>query len=85
MLYISYGSDYDLEEQMLLAGDLPLIGKGESGKLKKDIAEIEITLKALIKFLKNKSLNPRTLGPSSPIKLEKNHNLLLTQKRRNEI
>ena len=58
MLYISYGSDYDLEEQMLLAGDLPLIGKGESGKLKKDIAEIEITLKALIKFLKNKSLNP---------------------------
>jgi hypothetical protein len=43
---------------MILTGDLHLIGKGESGKLKKDIAEIERTLRALIKSLKNKSLNP---------------------------
>jgi len=36
---------------MLLAGDLDLIKKGELGALKKDIAEIERMLKALIKSL----------------------------------
>jgi len=35
MLYISYGSICELEAQILLAGDLDLIEKGESGKLKK--------------------------------------------------
>jgi hypothetical protein len=47
-----------LETQILLAGDLDLIEKGELGTLKKDIAEIERMLKALIKSLENKSLNP---------------------------
>jgi hypothetical protein len=42
----------------LLAGDLALIEKGEPGTLKKNIAEIERMLKAMIKSLKNKSLNP---------------------------
>jgi len=32
--------------------------KGESGTLNRDIAEIERMLKALIKFLENKTLNP---------------------------
>ncbi len=59
MLYISYGSVCELETQILLAGDLDLIEKGELGKLKKDIAEIERMLKALIKSLENKPLNPR--------------------------
>jgi four helix bundle protein len=58
MLYISYGSVCELETQILLAGDLDLIEKGELGKLKKDIAEIERMLKALIKSLENKHLNP---------------------------
>ena len=58
MLYISYGSVCELETQILLAGDLELIGKGEMGRLKKDIAEIERMLKALIKSLENKPLNP---------------------------
>ncbi len=58
MLYISYGSVCELETQILLAGDLDLIEKGELGKLKKDIAEIERMLKALIKSLENKPLNP---------------------------
>ncbi len=44
--------------QILLAGDLDLIEKGELGTLKKDIAEIERMLKALIKSLENKPLNP---------------------------
>jgi len=58
MLYISYGSICELETQILLAGDLDLIKKGELGTLQKDIAEIERMLKALIKSLENKPLNP---------------------------
>ena len=58
MLYISYGSVCELETQILLAGDLGFIEKGESGTIKKDIAEIERMLKALIKSLENKPLNP---------------------------
>jgi len=42
----------------LLAWDLGLMEKGELGTLQKDIAEIERMLKALIKFLENKPLNP---------------------------
>jgi four helix bundle protein len=56
--YKSYGSVCELETQILLAGDLGLIEKGVLGSLKKDIAEIERMLKALIKPLENKSLNP---------------------------
>jgi four helix bundle protein len=58
MLYISYGSVCELETQILLAGDLDLIEESEFGPLKKDIAEIERMLKALIKSLKNKPLKP---------------------------
>ena len=50
MLYISYGSVCELETQILLAGDLGFIEKGELSAAKKDIAEIERMLKALIKF-----------------------------------
>ena len=56
--YKSYGSVCELETQILLAGDLVLIEKGVSGRLKKDIAEIERMLKALIKSLENKPLIP---------------------------
>jgi len=58
MLYISYGSVCELETQTLLAGDLDFIEKGERGTLKKGIAEIERMLKALIKSLEKKTLNP---------------------------
>jgi four helix bundle protein len=61
MLYISYGSVCELETQILLAGDLDLIEKGELGTLQKDIAEIERMLKALIKSSENKPSNPWTL------------------------
>ena len=57
MLYISYGSVCELETQVLLAGDLDLIEKSELDTLKKDIAEIERMLMALIKSLGNKPLN----------------------------
>ncbi len=58
MLYISYGSVCELETQILLAGDLNLIEKGELDTTKKDISEIERMLKALIKSLENKPLKP---------------------------
>ena len=58
MLYISYGSVCELETQILLAGDLGFIEKGELGRVKKSIAEIERMLKALIKSLENKPLDP---------------------------
>ena len=58
MLYISYGSVCELETQILLAGDLDLIEKGVLGTLEKDITENERMLKALIKSLENKPLNP---------------------------
>jgi four helix bundle protein len=58
MLYISYGSVCELETQILLAGDLGYIEKGELGTARKDIAEIERMLKALIKSLEKKHLNP---------------------------
>jgi four helix bundle protein len=54
----SYGSICELETQILLAGDLSFIENGEMGTAKKDIAEIERMLKALIKSLENKHLNP---------------------------
>ncbi len=46
------------KEQILLAGDLGFIEKGVLGRLKNDIAEIERILKALIKSIENKPLNP---------------------------
>jgi four helix bundle protein len=58
MLYISYGSVCELETQILLAGDLDLIEKDELATLQKDIAEIERMLKALIKSLENRPLDP---------------------------
>ena len=57
-LHISYGSVCELETQVLLAGDLGFIAKGELGTAKKDIVEIERMLKALIKSLENKPLDP---------------------------
>jgi four helix bundle protein len=56
--YKSYGSVCELETQILLAGDIGLIENGVWDRLKKDIAEIERMLKALIKSLENKPLNP---------------------------
>ncbi len=47
-----------METQILLAGNFGFIEKGELGTAKKDIAEIERMLKALIKSLENKHLNP---------------------------
>ncbi len=57
-LYIAYGSNCELETQLLLAGDLSYIRAEKLKKIKDDIGEVERMLKALIKSLKNKHLNP---------------------------
>ena len=63
MLYIAYGSVCELETQILLSGDLELIKEDVLGAVKKEIEEVERMLKALIKSLENKPLNPWILGP----------------------
>ena len=57
-LYLAYGSNCELETQTLLSGDLGYMKAQEREKLQKDIGEVERMLKALIKSLENKHLNP---------------------------
>ncbi len=53
-LYIAYGSNCELETQILLSGDLGYVKGEDVRKLQEDIAEVERMLKALIKSLENK-------------------------------
>ena len=57
-LYIAYGSICELETQFLLSGDLNYVNKEKLKALKDDTEEAERMLKALIKSLENKRLNP---------------------------
>ncbi len=57
-LYIAYGSTCELETQILLSGDLDYLNKESLSELLRDIGEVERMLKALIKSLENKHLNP---------------------------
>jgi len=57
-LYIAYGSTCELETQTLLAGDLGYIKNDRIFELQSDIGEVERMLKALIKSLENKHLDP---------------------------
>jgi four helix bundle protein len=57
-LYIAYGSNCELETQVLLSSDLDYIPVNDSEKLLDEIGEVERMLKALIKSLENKCLTP---------------------------
>jgi len=57
-LYIAYGSICELETQILLSGDLCYLNKETLSELQRDVGEVERMLKALIKSLENKPLNP---------------------------
>lgn len=57
-LYIAYGSNCELETQILLSGDLGYIEAGGLEKLQDGIGEVERMLKSLIKSLENKHLTP---------------------------
>ena len=53
-LYIAYGSNCELETQVLLSGDLGYIDAGKLKKVEDEVGEIERMLKALIKSLENR-------------------------------
>jgi len=57
-LYIAYGSICELESQLLLSGDLNYENQKNLKALKDGTEEVERMLKALIKSLENKRLNP---------------------------
>ena len=71
-LYIVYGSNCELETQILLSGDLGFIKSDDVKNLQRDMGDIERMLKALIKSLETKSLNPRILESSYPGTLSSN-------------
>ena len=57
-LYIAYGSVCELETQTMLSGDLDYMGKERSQDIRQEIGDVERMLKAMIKSLENKHLNP---------------------------
>ena len=57
-LYIAYGSNCELETQILLSGDLCYTKSGKLEMLKEGIREVERMLKALIKSLEKKHSTP---------------------------
>jgi four helix bundle protein len=57
-LYVAYGSNCELETQILLSYDLGYIKAENIKKIQNDIGEIERMMKALIKSLESKHLTP---------------------------
>ena len=57
-LYIAYGSVCELETQTMLSGDLGYVGKERLQDIRGEIGDVERMLKALIRSLENKHLNP---------------------------
>ncbi|MFH2045280.1 MAG: four helix bundle protein [Pseudomonadota bacterium] len=57
-LYIAYGSVCELETQMMISGDLVYVEKDRLQEIRDEIGDIERMLKAMIKSLENKHLNP---------------------------
>jgi len=57
-LYIAYGSNCEMKTQILLSGDLGYIETGKLEILQEGIGEVERMLKALIKSLERKALDP---------------------------
>ena len=57
-LYMSYGSICELETQTLLAGDLEYIETKSLYELQGDLGEVERMLKALIKSIERRNVNP---------------------------
>jgi len=70
-LNIAYGSNCELETQLLLAKELGYIPASEHGRLSRDLAEVERMLTALRRTLVRRSSGtldpsiPGSLGPSS--------------------
>jgi four helix bundle protein len=54
-LYIAYGSNCELETQILLSADLEFIDSNHFKNLQNNVGEVERMLKGLIKSLGNKT------------------------------
>ena len=57
-LYIAYGSVCELETQTMISGDLGYVKKERFQELREEIGDVERMLKAMIKSLENKHLDP---------------------------
>ena len=57
-LYIAYGSVCELETQTMISGDLDYMKKEKLQELREALGDVERMLKAMIKSLENKHLNP---------------------------
>ena len=57
-LYIAYGSVCELETQTMISGDLGYVEKERFQELREEIGDVERMLKAMIKSLENKHLDP---------------------------
>ncbi|MBR9986894.1 MAG: four helix bundle protein [Desulfosarcina sp.] len=57
-LYIAYGSVCELETQTMISADLGYVEKERLQELRGEIGDVERMLKAMIKSLENKHLNP---------------------------
>jgi 23S rRNA-intervening sequence protein len=57
-LYIAYGSVCELETQTMISGDVGYVGKDRLQEVREEIGDVERMLKAMIKSLENKHLNP---------------------------
>ena len=64
-LYMAYGSNGEIETQLLICGDLGYIELGKLEKIQNEIGQVERIVKALIKLLKDKHLNPGILESSN--------------------
>ena len=64
-LYIAYGSNCELETQILLSHDLSYIKADDMDKIHCNIGEVERMLKALIKSLEQKDSGVRGVKGSS--------------------
>ncbi len=57
-LFIAYGSVCELETQTMISGDLDYMKKEKLQELRDELGDVERMLKAMIKSLENKHLNP---------------------------
>ena len=64
-LYIAYGSNCELETQILLSADLGYIKADKLEKLQEDIGDIERMLKGLIKSLEDRAGSKESKVPGA--------------------
>ena len=69
-LYIAYGSVCELETQTMISGDLDYMKKEKLQELREELGDVERMLKAMIKSLENKHLNPWVTWQWLPVEME---------------